>query len=74
MTISVHEPIREGRTCAWPIGDPSKKDFRFCGAKRDAGQSYCEEHVALAYQKGGKRSKTLGHSQTVAARPTARRR
>jgi GcrA cell cycle regulator len=65
---------REGRTCSWPIGDPSKSDFHFCGAKRDAGQSYCAEHISLAYQKGTKRGKTLSHSLSVASRSSARSR
>jgi len=68
------QPIREGRTCSWPIGDPSKSDFHFCGAKRDAGQSYCAEHISLAYQKGTKRGKTLSHSLSVASRSVARSR
>jgi GcrA cell cycle regulator len=68
------QPIREGRTCSWPIGDPSKSDFHFCGAKRDAGQSYCAEHISLAYQKGTKRGKTLSHSLSVASRSSARSR
>jgi GcrA cell cycle regulator len=68
------QPIREGRTCSWPIGDPSQSDFHFCGAKRDAGQSYCAEHIQLAYQKGTKRGKTLSHSLSVASRSSARSR
>jgi GcrA cell cycle regulator len=68
------QPVREGRTCSWPIGDPSKSDFHFCGAKREAGQSYCDEHISLAYQKGTKRGKTLSHSLSVASRSSARSR
>jgi hypothetical protein len=74
MKIAAQQPIREGRTCSWPIGDPSKSDFHFCGAKRDAGQSYCAEHISLAYQKGTKRGKTLSHSLSVASRSSVRSR
>jgi GcrA cell cycle regulator len=74
ITTATQQPIREGRTCSWPIGDPAQSDFHFCGAKRDAGQSYCAEHIQLAYQKGTKRGKTLSHSLSVASRSSARNR
>ena len=35
--------------CAWPIGDPTKKDFRFCGRPRTLVTPYCEHHAAVAY-------------------------
>src|SRR4051794_12902118 len=72
--VGAQQPVREGRTCSWPIGDPSKSDFHFCGAKREPGQSYCAEHISLAYQKGTKRGKTLSHSLSVASRSTVRSR
>lgn len=31
--------------CRWPIGDPRKPGFHFCGARRSSG-SYCAEHAA----------------------------
>lgn len=37
--------------CQWPIGEPGKKDFRFCDDASIPGKSYCEEHVKLAYVK-----------------------
>jgi hypothetical protein len=74
VKTAAQQPLREGRTCSWPIGDPSKSDFHFCGAKRDAGQSYCAEHITLAYQKGTKRGKTLSHSLSVAPRSPVRSR
>ena len=50
-------PIRQRRklmqltnkTCHWPVGDPDKPGFFFCGAKirRNA---YCVRHARLAYQ------------------------
>jgi GcrA cell cycle regulator len=40
------------RTCAWPIGDPKKPGFHFCGATPVLeGDSYCAPHQAGAYQK-----------------------
>ena len=38
-------------SCRWPIGDPKDEDFHFCGKKVRLGQTYCEEHAALAYVK-----------------------
>jgi GcrA cell cycle regulator len=34
--------------CRWPIGDPCKADFRFCGAD-NTGHSYCPWHSRMAY-------------------------
>lgn len=39
-----------GAMCKWPLGDPSKPDFRFCGRKSKAGAPYCEHHSRMAYQ------------------------
>jgi hypothetical protein len=39
--------------CRWPIGDPSKKAFHFCGepgADLDQGIPYCERHRQRAYE------------------------
>ena len=45
--------------CKWPIGDPSSRDFTFCG-KAAGGHTYCADHAAIAYQpvqkKGGRSS------------------
>ena len=38
-------------TCRWPIGDPKDENFCFCGKKVRAGQTYCDEHAAIAYVK-----------------------
>lgn len=37
-------------TCKWPIGDPTKPDFHFCGGQSKSGSPYCERHGRLAYQ------------------------
>lgn len=36
--------------CRWPIGDPKKPEFCFCGATAQK-QPYCEEHRRIAYQR-----------------------
>jgi GcrA cell cycle regulator len=36
--------------CRWPMGDPTKPDFRFCGAGASAGLPYCAHHARVAYQ------------------------
>jgi GcrA cell cycle regulator len=36
--------------CRWPMGDPTKPDFRFCGARSSAGLPYCGHHARVAYQ------------------------
>lgn len=41
----------DNHTCRWPIGDPKDPDFHFCGHKVKTGQTYCEEHSAIAYVK-----------------------
>ncbi len=41
----------DSHTCRWPIGDPKDEDFCFCGKKVRPGQTYCDEHAAIAYVK-----------------------
>ncbi len=47
------QPRPAGRvtSCCWPLGEPGKPDFRFCGDPTMPAKPYCEEHVALAYVK-----------------------
>lgn len=42
--------------CKWPIGDPAKDDFHFCGQNTSAGKSYCTYHAKLAFQPPQRRS------------------
>lgn len=42
-----HGPIRQ---CAWPIGEPRRPGFRFCGDATIPGRPYCAEHAGRAYQ------------------------
>ncbi|MDR3498831.1 MAG: GcrA family cell cycle regulator [Parvibaculum sp.] len=37
-------------TCKWPIGDPGRPGFHFCGRGADSNAPYCTEHARLAYQ------------------------
>ena len=39
-----------GDGCRWPLGDPGKADFGFCGNESVAGVSYCAGHARLAYR------------------------
>ena len=36
--------------CRWPMGDPTKPEFRFCGARSITGLPYCTHHARIAYQ------------------------
>lgn len=45
----------DNHTCRWPIGDPKDENFHFCGKKVKVGQTYCEEHSAVAYVKTSKK-------------------
>jgi GcrA cell cycle regulator len=41
--------LRE-QMCRWPIGDPGREDFRFCGGRISTTSPYCSHHAAIAYQ------------------------
>ena len=48
-------PPSSGSNCAWPIGDPRRPGFYFCGRKDLApGKPYCVQHAAVAYQRMAK--------------------
>jgi GcrA cell cycle regulator len=45
------------RKCVWPLGDPRKPDFHFCGAPLySIMRPYCIEHERLAWKQSPKRS------------------
>lgn len=46
------------RTCKWPMGDPLKEDFHFCGAEACDGSPYCKYHARMAYQPVTERRKS----------------
>ncbi len=37
-------------TCRWPVGDPGKADFFYCGSRTKTGLPYCAYHARIAYQ------------------------
>jgi GcrA cell cycle regulator len=39
-----------GDRCRWPLGDPAKAGFAFCGNDAVTGFSYCVGHARLAYR------------------------
>jgi GcrA cell cycle regulator len=52
VPISERVTIMELREsmCRWPMGDPTKPEFRFCGARSVTGLPYCTHHARVAYQ------------------------
>jgi GcrA cell cycle regulator len=52
MTLGAH-------MCKWPIGDPSSREFSFCGRRASEGV-YCVEHARVAYQPQVRRGKESG--------------
>ena len=64
INVKTAEPSKNGNlslteldnhTCRWPVGDPKDENFHFCGKKVRLGQTYCEEHSAIAYVKPTKK-------------------
>ena len=52
------------RTCKWPIGDPSKEEFWFCGHPSEPGKPYCLPHNRIAIQPiASKRDRRLQAAQ-----------
>lgn len=47
------QPRPSGRisSCCWPLGEPGKPDFHFCGDPTMPAKPYCDQHAALAYVK-----------------------
>lgn len=45
--LSLHTPTRASH-CQYPIGNPKKLDFHFCGQPKAQG-SYCQEHYDLCH-------------------------
>ena len=46
--------------CRWPIGDPSKGEFFFCGGAPSDGTPYCAYHARVAYQPASDRRRRAG--------------
>lgn len=51
------------KTCRWPIGDPKREGFHFCGGRPMPGLPYCGHHAMMAYQ-GTARKMSINESQT----------
>ncbi|VAV89901.1 GcrA cell cycle regulator [hydrothermal vent metagenome] len=43
------------KLCKWPIGDPAKPGFKFCGRGSTESSPYCQDHAAQAYQPQSRR-------------------
>ncbi len=43
-------PTLKTNMCKWPVGDPAREDFHFCGQPTSTGKSYCAYHARLAFQ------------------------
>ena len=50
------------RTCKWPVGDPLKDDFHFCGCESPDASPYCNYHARLAYQPVHERRRTAARA------------
>ncbi|MGZ9723049.1 GcrA family cell cycle regulator [Rhizobium miluonense] len=48
------------RTCKWPVGDPLKDDFHFCGNDSPDSSPYCTYHQRMAYQPVHERRRNNG--------------
>lgn len=57
LTVAVVAPVPAmasvmaltARMCRYPIGDPKKPGFGFCGAKKQEGSSYCGFHHRICW-------------------------
>jgi GcrA cell cycle regulator len=38
-------------SCRWPVGEPNKSEFFFCGGQVEEGRPYCTGHCGFAYQQ-----------------------
>ena len=60
--------------CKWPIGDPSRDDFHFCGQpSTQAGKSYCAYHAHLAFQPAQRKPERRIEAPRVIIADTRRR-
>lgn len=59
--------------CRWPIGDPAKDDFHFCGQGTASGKSYCAYHAHLAFQPAPRRTDRVSTPTRVAIEAARRR-
>jgi GcrA cell cycle regulator len=50
-------------TCRWPIGDPGKEGFGYCGSKTKGELPYCPYHARAAYQPAADRRRQRAAAQ-----------
>jgi GcrA cell cycle regulator len=43
--------------CRWPLGDPARPEFGFCGQRAATGLPYCGAHCRIAYQPAAERKR-----------------
>ena len=51
----------DDRMCRWPIGEPDKNEFHFCGRQPKSGSPYCEAHARKAHQPSAQRQQSSRH-------------
>ena len=52
---------QSARSCCWPIGEPGRPGFHFCGDPVvTPNRPYCDDHCSLAYVKKTVRRRELG--------------
>lgn len=60
------KPIHSGEgTCRWPLGDPMKPGFTFCGADCAPARVYCETHRLLSTGRGTHAERSLAKVATA---------
>ena len=64
----------EANECRWPVGDPRKPDFHFCGAQQVIGRPYCIEHWPLSFVPGKSRHTASIQQAAAAARQLANKK
>lgn len=62
------------KTCRWPVGDPSKPDFLYCGATDSlvdivAGHPYCARHARVAFTPTPPMNGVRSHMHRMRERP-----
>jgi len=64
----------KGNMCKWPIGDPAKDDFHFCGQSAPTGKPYCGYHAQMAFQPAQRRPERSASPAARMIADAARRR
>ena len=64
----------EAGECRWPVGDPRREGFHFCGAQQVLGRPYCLAHWQMSFVPGkGRQSASSGTAANAPALPAAKR-